>query len=131
VNAYSDESTIKTTLLEGAVKIKNSHAANILSPGQQAQITEDGRINIVNNVDIDEIVAWKDGYFQFNQADLKNIMRQISRWYDVDIRYEGEIPDRKFGGDISRTANISEVLNILKISQVHFRIEGKTLILTP
>jgi ferric-dicitrate binding protein FerR (iron transport regulator) len=131
VNAYSDESTIKTTLLEGAVKIKNSHAANILSPGQQAQIAEDGRISIVNNVDMDEVVAWKDGYFQFNQADLKNIMRQISRWYDVDIRYEGGIPDRKFGGDISRTANISEVLNILKISQVHFRIEGRTLILTP
>ena len=131
VNAYSDESAIKTTLLEGAVKIKNSHASNTLSPGQQAQLTKDGQINIVNKVDMDEVVAWKDGYFQFNQADLKNIMRQISRWYDVDIRYEGEMPDRKFGGDISRTANISEVLNILKVSQVHFRIEGKTLILTP
>ena len=131
VNAYADESMVKTTLLEGAVKIKNSHAANILSPGQQAQLSKDGSLKIVSQVDMDEVVAWKDGYFQFNQADLKSIMRQISRWYDVDIRYEGEIPERKFGGDIARTANISEVLNILKVSQVHFRIEGKTLILMP
>jgi ferric-dicitrate binding protein FerR (iron transport regulator) len=131
VNAYADESMVKTTLLEGAVKIKNSHSANILSPGQQAQLSKDGSLKIVSQVDMDEVIAWKDGYFQFNQSDLKSIMRQISRWYDVDIRYEGEIPERKFGGDIARTANISEVLNILKLSQVHFRIEGKTLVLMP
>jgi ferric-dicitrate binding protein FerR (iron transport regulator) len=118
-------------LLEGAVKIKSSQSANILSPGQQAQLTKDGKINVVNRVDMDEAVAWKDGYFQFNQADLKGIMRQISRWYDVDIRYEGAIPERKFGGDIARTANLSEVLNILKVSQIHFRMDGRTLVLTP
>ena len=131
VNAYADESSIKTTLLEGAVKVINEHSANILSPGEQAQLNKDGQVHVTSQVDLDGVVAWKDGYFQFNQSDLKSIMRQISRWYDVDIRYEGDVPDRKFGGDISRTSNISEVLKILDISQVHFRIEGKTLILTP
>ncbi|HTI08209.1 MAG TPA: FecR domain-containing protein [Puia sp.] len=131
VNAYSDEPTVKTTLLEGAVKIVNEHSASILSPGEQAQVNKEGQFHITSQVDLDGIVAWKDGYFQFNQADLKSIMRQISRWYDVDIRYEGEIPERKFGGEISRTSNMSEVLKILDMSQVHFRIEGKTLILTP
>jgi ferric-dicitrate binding protein FerR (iron transport regulator) len=131
VNAYADETAIKTTLLEGAVKVTSLVSSHILSPGQQAQLNKEGLLHIVSAVDLEEVVAWKEGYFQFNQADLKSIMRQISRWYDVDIRYEGEIPNRQFGGDISRTANVSEVLNILKMSQVHFRIEGRTIVLTP
>jgi len=85
----------------------------------------------LDNVDTDIEMAWKNGYFSFDQTDLATIMRQIARWYEVEIVYEGEIPNRRFTGEISRTSNASEVLKILEESKVHVRIEGKKIIVQP
>lgn len=130
INAYHDEIYAKTTLLEGAVKVKRGDVQKLLSPGQQAVSGSSGPLKVIA-ADSDEVLAWKNGYFYFNKSTLPEIMRQLSRWYDVDIRYEGTIPDRIFGGEISRSSNASEVLKILELSKVHFRIEGKYIIVMP
>src|SRR4030095_12957273 len=131
VNDYHDEAIIRTTLIQGSVSVLKAGLATVLKPGQQAQLGNSGPIRLVDDVDVDEVVAWKNGYFSFNKADLKTVMRQIARWYDVEITYEGAIPERQFVGKISRNSNASEVLKILQETKVHFRIEGKKIIVTP
>jgi transmembrane sensor len=131
VNAYGDEATTRITLLEGAIKITKGIASSILKPGQQAQVTRNNEIKFSEEVDVEEVVAWKNGLFWFNGVDLPGIMRQLSRWYDIEVQYEGPIPQRHFTGHVFRYLNLSEVLKILALSHVHFRIEGKKLIVTP
>jgi transmembrane sensor len=131
VNAYNDEAAVKTTLLQGSVSLSKAGIATLLRPGQQAQLGSAGNFKLVDDVDVDEVVAWKNGYFSFTKADLQTVMRQIARWYDVDITYEGAVPDRQFGGKIGRNSNISEVLKILQETKVNFRIVGKKIIVTP
>ena len=131
VNAYNDEAAIKTSLLEGSVQLVKTGGSVTLAPGQQAQLAFGGTLKVVNNVDMDEVVAWKNGYFSFSHADLQTVMRQIARWYDVDIRYEGKIPERFFGGKIDRSANAADVLKILEESKVHFTIQDKKIIVKP
>jgi ferric-dicitrate binding protein FerR (iron transport regulator) len=121
VNGYPDEPALTITLLEGAVKID----ASVLKPGEAYS---NGKVKKVNT---EEAVAWKNGYFQFDQADIRAVLRQIARWYDVEVRYEGKIPERKFGGEIQRDSNLSDVLKGLELSQVHFRLEGRTLTIIP
>lgn len=134
VMAYDNEAAITTTLLEGSVKVSNPTSANptsaILVPGQQALRTKNGPVTVLSNVDMEETMAWKNGYFQFNRDGLDVVMRQIERWYDVTVSYEGKIPDRKFGGKISRSSNIQDVLKVLELSKVAFRIDGKKIIVT-
>lgn len=129
VNTYTDESVMKVTLLEGSVKVVKGNVTNLLKPGQQAQIGID--IKIISAVDIDEVMAWKNGRFQFNKASLQEVMRQIARWYDVEIVYEGKIVPQQFGGKMQRDLKLSEVLDGLAKSQVHFRIEGKKVVVMP
>lgn len=131
VMAYPDEANIKTTLLEGAVKIQHGAKAVQLKPGQQAELNTAGNMSVNEGVDVEEVVAWKNGYFHFNRESLEGMMRQIGRWYDAEIAYEGNISDREFGGKIERGSDITEVLKILELSKVHFRIEGKKIIVTP
>jgi hypothetical protein len=131
VNAYADEAVVKTTLLEGAVKVTKGNATGLLKPGQQAQFNKKDKIEIINDVDIELAVAWKNGFFLLKNADIPSMMRQISRWYDVDIVYEGKIPDRKFGCSISRNVNLSNILQALEASNVHCKIEGRKLIVLP
>ena len=131
INAYNDEASVKTTLLEGSVSLSEGGAVTTLKPGQQAQLRNGGNIKVINNVDIDQVVAWKNGYFSFNRSGLQTVMRQLARWYDVEISYEGKIPERQFGGKIDRNSNLSEVLKILEESKVHFRIEEKKIIVRP
>lgn len=131
VMAYTEEATVQTTLLEGAVKVHTAGGGTALRPGQQLRLDQAGQVAVIDNVDLDEIVAWKNGYFRFNHEKLPGVMRQIARWYDVDIAYEGNIPDREFGGKISRSSSIEEVLKILELSKVHFRIEKKKIIVIP
>lgn len=128
VTAYNDEPQIKITLLKGSIRIQSK----ILKPGQQAIIAPNNAMQIVNNSNIDEAIAWKNGFFSFKATDVKGIMRQLSRWYDVDVRYEGVDPTETFSGKIDRNLPLSEVLKILKKTRVHFRIEeGKKLIIQP
>jgi transmembrane sensor len=132
INSYGDEPVIRTTLLEGSVLIRNnsSHATKVIQPGQQADISA-GYIK-VSPADLDQAVAWKNGDFLFDGAHLEDIMRKISRWYNVEISYSGKVTDIEFGGSISRTKNISEVLTILEKTQsVHFKIEGRRILVMP
>ena len=129
VMAYADEETITTTLLEGKVKVSGKSRDYELEPGQQAAAGISG-IN-VSAADIEQTVAWKNGYFKFERANIEAIMRQVSRWYDVDISYEGAISRDEFVGKIARSADISQVLRVLELSKVHFRIDGKRIIVMP
>jgi hypothetical protein len=122
---YSDELVMKTTLLEGAVKISNDQYTGILKPGQQASLNQSGQIKIIDDPDADDAAAWKDGIFQFRDAGIKTIMRQAARWYDVDVSYEGEMPLREFTGRIARNVKASELLDMLKYAGVNYKIENK------
>ena len=126
INAYPDEKEIKTTLFEGAVNITTTKRSKRLSPGEQASVNNNS-ITLTKNVDLDQVIAWKSGYFEFDKMDLPTVMRQVSRWYDVDIRYEASYPDTRFGGRISRNLKLSEILQLLETSGVHFNVENKKL----
>lgn len=134
INAYADEHVIKTTLLEGSVKVTASGKTAQLIPGQQSQVIQgknlDTLINLVSNVNMDEAVAWKNGYFQFESANLQSIMRQFSRWYDVKVIYEGQPDNRLFSGQIHRNLNAAQALDLLNYANVHFTIDGKTIIVS-
>lgn len=127
VNAYADERNEKTVLLEGRVQI-NNHM--VLAPGQQSRIDADGRIKI-ETADTDNAIAWKNGFFSFKDAPLDVIMRQLSRWYNIDIIYKGPLKDDIFNGLINRRSDLSRALRILEQGGVHFSLEGKTLLITP
>ncbi|QMW06672.1 FecR family protein [Spirosoma foliorum] len=134
INSYADESMVKTTLLEGKVKVirtspdrAESSTEIILKPGEQAQLTADAkrRLNLIPKADLEEAVAWKNGQFQFKDTDLPTIMRQISRWYDVKVDFQGRLPDTKFRGKISRDVPLSQIFQILQLSGINFKIEGR------
>lgn len=127
VNAYPDEENTKTTLLEGLVKINQETE---LHPGEQA-VLDHGRLRVAT-VDTEEAVAWKNGYFNFTNEDIYSIMKKISRWYDVEVVYEGKITDNTFNGPVSRSSKVSEVLDILELTKtVHFKIEGRRITVMP
>ena len=132
INSYADEGSIKTTLLEGSVKVTSlkTGESKLITPGQQAQLNTDGQIAI-NKADPDKVMAWKNGYFNFDGADTRMVMQLISRWYDVDVVYEGAIPQREFGGDIEKNLKLSQVLKILEKNDLHFRLEGRKLVVLP
>jgi transmembrane sensor len=128
VNAYADEKEIKTSLLEGSVQIIQGNVTGLLKPGQQATMKAKEEKVEIANVDLVEIMAWKNGLFRFEGADITTIMRQIGRWYDVEIVYAGKVSDRRFIGKINRNVALSEVLKILELSNVKFSIAGKRII---
>lgn len=124
INSYADEESFKTTLIEGSVKVIYKDRVILLNPGQQFQPSL--KSSKVIEADTEEVTAWKDGYFLFKDEDIQSIMRKISRWYNVDVSYSGEIPDVGFGGNISRSKGIDEVLNVLQLTDaVHFKVEGR------
>jgi transmembrane sensor len=131
INAYNDEDAVKTTLLEGSVKFINGANANILKPGQQSQLTKNGIVKVVSDVDVDKVVAWKNGLFDFDNAGIETIMRQLSRWYNVDIEYNGK-PDDLFIAEMRRNIKLSDALKALELTgKVRFEIEGKKIIVMP
>jgi len=129
INAYPGEPDIRTTLLEGSVRIVSdpSHSL-ILEPGQQARVQEG--ISLVKNPDIDQAIAWKKGLFDFNHANLQTVLRQLARWYDIEVKFEGNVPVRSFHGKITRDLNLSQVIQLLQDVDVKFHITGKTLTVT-
>ncbi len=133
ISAYADEPLIRTTLLQGKVKVSNEGAV-LLQPGQQAVLGSGAGqhpVSLLKDADTEAAVAWMNGYFRFNQADIKTVMQQIARWYDVNVSYEGKIPERKFSGEISRASNLSEVLKGLSVSGINYRREGRNIIIVP
>lgn len=132
VNAYDDEDAIKTTLLQGSVKVSKGNEDILIVPGEQARVNKaSAKITVKKNIDLEEVVAWKNGLFQFDQAGIKTIMRQIARWYDIDVEFEGGLPDKKYDGKIYRNVNASQVLKILEEGGIHFKIENKKVIVSP
>lgn len=128
INAYLDEPTVNTTLLEGSVRVSDlrTNISQLLKPGEQSQLSE--QIEVINLKNTNEAVAWKEGYFQFDEADIKAVMRQIERWYDVSVVYEGDVPNYRFGGEIERNLSLLQVLKVLEKTKVHFRLEGREVI---
>jgi ferric-dicitrate binding protein FerR (iron transport regulator) len=148
VNAYTDEPVIKTTLLEGSVKISSAnnsspitHNSSLIThnsicqlsiAGQQADLRPDGQLQVVKESDAAQAIAWKNGLFSFTDADLQTVMRQLARWYNVEVKYEGEIPRRDFNGEIGKSLTLDQVLRVLTKTRVHYRIEeGNRLIILP
>jgi len=132
INAYNDEGVLKTTLLEGAVRLSAATASVLLAPGEQGLITGSRPGIEKKRVNVNQEIAWKAGYFVFRNNTIGDIMRQISRWYDVEITYRGGLPTGTFGGTYSKGKDLPELLNGLELTGlVHFKIEGRNVIVMP
>lgn len=127
VNAYADEPAQKTVLIEGAIRVKKGLNSKILRPGQEATTVRNSAHIRLSGADIEEVIAWKNGLFHFEGEDMATIMHKIARWYDIDIVYEGDIPRGHYSGIISRNINLSQVLEILKLSGIKFKINNDRL----
>lgn len=127
IMAYEDE-VFTTTLLEGSVRVKHGTSERVIHPGQEARVN--GLIK-VKEADVENAIAWKNGLTVFNNSSIESIMRQISRWYDLDVTYKGTMPQRLFTGKIPRGARLSQLLKVLELSDINFKIEEKKLIVTP
>ncbi|MDR6785154.1 transmembrane sensor [Pedobacter africanus] len=137
LHAYRDEASVSTTLLEGRVRVSSLAAiggqedktTTVLNPGEQA-VSADGGFKI-RKVDTEEAVAWKNGYFRFNNENIESVMLKLSRWYNIEVHYEGRIPDEEFSGAASRSKTIGQVLEMLQYSKsVHFKVEGRRVTVT-
>jgi len=132
INSYADETSIQTTLIEGSVMIQvnGSNDRKLLLPGQQFRLYPTGKSSTIGDVNMEEVVAWKEGKFSFGESmDLEQAMRQVCRWYDVEVRYEGDVSGISMGGSISRNVKASKVFEMLEMTGVAtFRIEGRRVI---
>lgn len=128
IMAYQDEAMTKTTLLEGSVRINKNNTSTLLKPGQQIKIKQGENAGKVEEANIEEAIAWKNGMFYFNGATIEVIMRQLERWYDIDVVYEGAVSEH-FNGVISKNVGIAKVFEMLELTgAVHFRIQGKKIL---
>lgn len=128
INAYDDEPELATTLLSGAVEVRslNQSAGEPVRmlPGQQTRVgPRDNNVELISLADTSQVMSWRNGIFNFNEASLQQVMRQIARWYDLTIEYEGEVPEMKFGGKMGRNLKLSDVLEFLEGARVRFKME--------
>ncbi len=134
INAYDDEKLVKTTLLEGKVKIsqlaKNTKQEVTLSPGEQAVLGTHSPLTTNHSPDINQVMAWRNGVFHFEKADIQTVMRQLSRWYDVEVVYKRDIEeDDPLFFEVKRNTNLSDVLKVLNLAGgAKFSIEGKKIV---
>jgi len=138
VNAYSDESMVKTTLLEGIVAVQKEKTRLVLSPGQQAKFhpqavsaNAEKAITLLKNVDTGHETAWKDGFFWFDDTDLHTLMRQVARWYDVEVEFKGDVSNDGFSGKVPRSVPLSRLMKVLEQSEINFKVEGKKITISP
>jgi transmembrane sensor len=131
INGYSDEAEIKTTLMEGSVLVGKKDKKVLLKPGQQAEVKNTGGVKVKDLENFDAVLAWKKGMFHFENASLETVLRQLSRWYDVDVVIDKGVVSRNFEGEINRDLELAQVLKILEGNNVHFKIEGKVLRVMP
>lgn len=129
INAYENETSVKTTLVEGSLQFTSAGSVT-LQPGQQAILTGN-TLTTDKNADTDKATAWKRGIFNFEDATLEEVMRQVERWYDIQVVYEKDIPDIRFGGKLSNDVSLKGLLKSLQESEVHFRVEGRKVIVMP
>ena len=131
VMAYTDESILKTTLVEGKVKVKKGNEIVLLQPGQQAKVYQQGTIELEKHPDVEEELAWKNGLFQFSGADVSTIMRQIERWYNIDTEIRGDMRNIHLSGKVSRNLNLSQVIEVLEASGIDVKSEGNKIVASP
>jgi transmembrane sensor len=130
VMGYKDEPAVKTTLVSGAVRVRGNGGSVKIAAGQQAQLDSLGNLRLLSDANVEKAVAWRNGNFQFDGDDIDEVMRQLTRWYGVEVKYDYK-PQVHYTGGISRNLNISSVLHMLSLSGLHCRIEGNTLFVTP
>jgi hypothetical protein len=131
IMAYDDEPLVKTTLLEGSVRVTKGNATALLKAGQQAQINKEGKITLLERIDPTEAIAWKDQLFWFEDDDIYSVMRRVSRWYDANVTITGKIPQH-FTGSIPRDVKVSRVFEVLQeTGSIHFQVNNKEIIVTP
>jgi transmembrane sensor len=130
VNNYTDEPFVKTTLLEGSIKVSSKGRSKIIKPGEQSIIGSEDKIEVVS-VNTEQVVAWKNGLFSFKRADLETVMRQIARWYNVEVAYEGAVPEISFTGKIYRNVNLQEALKSIGYIGIKYRVENNSVIIEP
>lgn len=124
VNAYANEAVIRTTLVEGSVTVSNNGQAVTIKPGEQARITENGNLTVAKDINTDKELAWVNGFFHFEKTGIESVMKQVERWYDVQVVYEDKTT-QTFNGKIPKKVNVSDIFRILEATGwVHFRIEG-------
>ncbi|UYQ95765.1 FecR domain-containing protein [Chitinophaga horti] len=128
IMAYENEAAVKTTLVHGSIAVAAGSSSRILKPGQQASVTTNGIM--VQQADVSQVMAWKNGLFNFENATVKDVMNQLERWYDIEVVYENGVPDITFGGKMERGLSLSHVMRILEISKVKLRLEQRRLIVT-
>ncbi|UPK68057.1 FecR family protein [Chitinophaga filiformis] len=128
INFYQEFEKASATLMQGAVKVSSPAGATILQPGQQAEI---GGTISVTPADTAQVMAWKVGYFEYKHADLRHVMADISRWYNLEVKYEGAVPDKQLSARISRMKNADDLLELLKMSGVNLKVENKTITVLP
>jgi transmembrane sensor len=132
VNAYLNEADTKTTLLEGSVLVNKGGATQRLRPGQQAQVSHDQpQIKLADDVNTNQVVAWKNGLFDFKDADLATVLRQVERWYDIQVQYKTSLPGFAFQGKLQRNLNLSQILKVLTENEINYTMEGHTLVIKP
>lgn len=130
INTYPDEEATKVTLLEGSVKVSEGSSNTVINPGDQAAIGK-GKMQVNKSVDVEQVMSWKNGVFNFNNASCEMVMRQLSRWYDMEIVYPQGVPNIQFGGEIQKTLSLAEMLDALGAVEVKFEIQNKKLIVLP
>ncbi|HLR38153.1 MAG TPA: FecR family protein [Chitinophagaceae bacterium] len=128
MNTYKNNATVKTTLIEGAIKVARKGKSVVLEPGQQAGMDRNAKNIKVSEANIEEVVAWKNGVFYFDGDNMDYIMRRISRWYNVKVVYKNGVPSGHYTGVISRNTNLSQVLKVLELSGIHFEIKGRNIV---
>jgi transmembrane sensor len=131
IMAYPDEGATLTTLVSGAVKVNTTDHSVRLKPDDQSQVVAGSQLKVLHDVPARSIIAWKDGFFYFGHAPFAAIMRQVARWYDVEVIYEGKMPEIEFGGSFDRDLPLNELLRYLEKNQVHCRLEGHKLFVLP
>jgi ferric-dicitrate binding protein FerR (iron transport regulator) len=130
IKAYDEEDEIRVTLLEGSVSVTKNAAGSILKAGQQAQVKNGIKVN--SDVDLEAVMAWKNGRFIFQGTGTEETLREIARWYDVELEFRGKPMEQHFGGDISRNVEASKVFEMLEnTGALHVKIEGKKIIVLP
>ncbi|SFW52378.1 FecR family protein [Chitinophaga sancti] len=128
IKAYEDEADTRVTLLQGSVQVDHLQQGLRIVPGQQARYAEGKQILVSTAASVDDVVAWKEGFFAYQNSNMSQVLRDVARWYDIDVVYTGnKVPNDTFTGEIPRTVTLTELLQILKMSRVNFRIEGRQL----
>jgi transmembrane sensor len=131
LNSYDDEPTIRTSLLQGAVRLVRGNARLVLRDGEQAETAGQAGLAMVPGADVAKAIAWKNGSFSFDNDNIQTVMRQLSKWYDVEIKYQGEPTHTVFGGTMRRTLSLQQVLSALSRYDVRFQLKGRTLVVLP